>query len=207
MPHHHTHVISSSSPEARSKRFALSSLLRLGSAGIQLAGGIIGNQPALIVEATEETVDSLTFGAAAIEARTTKKGLTSRVRNFAITFAVAGSALSTYDAASEMVADRFSFFKSIEGFNISHTDIRAAIGAVAINSVVFAINRKGLNSGKNSDKFAYRDSLRDFVIPSAVLGLSFMKADHLFEYAFEAGGVTYGWYNAIQLWKGWRNTR
>ena len=204
---HHGHGISSTSPEARSNRFALSSLLRLGSAGIQLAGGIIGNQPALIVEATEETVDSLTFGAAAIEARSTRRGLTSRVRNFAITFAIAGSGLSTFDAVSEMRADKFSFFKTMEGFNISHPDIRAAVGAVAINSVVFAINRKGLNSGKNSDKFAFRDSLRDFVIPGAVLGLSFMKADHLFEYAFETGGVTYGWYNAISLWKGWRKSR
>ncbi len=204
---HHTHEINSSSPEARSKRFAFSSLLRLGSAGIQLAGGILGNQPALIVEATEETVDSLTFGAAAIEARSTKRGLTQRVRNFAIGFAVAGSALSTFDAGSEMVSDKFSFFKTMEGLNLSRPDIRAAVGAVVINAAVFAINRKGLSSGKNSDKFAFRDSVRDFVIPGAVLGLSFMKADHLFEYAFETGGVAYGWYNATQLWKGWRRGR
>jgi len=78
---------------------------------------------------------------------------------------------------------------------------------VALNGLVLFINRKGKASKKTSDKYAYRDSLRDFVIPGSILGIAAIKAPHIAEYMFEAGGISYGWYNTKQLYNGWKPSK
>ncbi len=195
------------SPDQRLKRFTASSILRFSSAIIQLWGGYTGNQSALIIEGAEELTDSFTFAAAAIEIKTNKKGITQKARNTAISFAVSAALLASYETITEIMQNKSSLLSPLEGINLSSSQYEAAIGALAINSVVFFLNRKGHKSSKVSDRFAFRDSVRDSFIPGAVLGLSAINAPHIAEYAFEIGGVSYGWYNAVQLYKGWRNKR
>jgi len=208
MTHEHSHhEFVEGTPKERSSKFAKSSGLRALSAGIQVWGGVTGNQPALIVEAAEEFTDSMTFGAAAIEASSERKGVIAKARRAAIAFAIGAAAISTYDTASEIVNDKFTLTQSIEGINFAHNDIKAATAAIALNSIVLFINRKGRESKKTSDKFGFRDSVRDFVIPTSVLGLAAIKAPHWAEYMFEIGGVSYGWYNTKQLYNGWRRPR
>jgi hypothetical protein len=208
MHHEHAHhEFVEGTPEERTAKFAKSSGLRALSAGIQLWGGVTGNQPALIVEAAEEFTDSMTFGAAAIEASSDKKGVIAKARRAAIAFAIGAAAISTYDTASELVNDKFTLTQSIEGINFAHNDIKAATAAIALNSIVLFINRKGRESKKTSDKFGFRDSVRDFVIPTSVLGLAALKAPHWAEYMFEIGGVSYGWYNTKQLYNGWKKPK
>ncbi len=208
MSHEHSHhEFVEGTPKERSVKFAKSSGLRALSAGIQVWGGVTGNQPALIVEAAEEFTDSMTFGAAAIEASSDKKGVIAKARRAAIAFAIGAAAISTYDTASELVNDKFTLTQSIEGINFAHNDIKAATAAIALNSIVLFINRKGRESKKTSDKFGFRDSVRDFVIPTSVLGLAAVKAPHWAEYMFEIGGVSYGWYNTKQLYNGWKKPK
>lgn len=204
---HLHHDFIEGTPEERSEKFFRSGVLRGTSAVVQAIGGIAGNQPALVVEAAEEATDALTFGAAAIEAKSDRKGLIAKARRMAITFAIGASTIATYELGSELYSDNLSFTKHTEGLNLNHIDIRAAIGAIAINSAVLFMNRKGKQSKHTSDKFAYRDSLRDFVIPASVLTLSAVKAPHWAEYMFEAGGISYGWYNTKQLYNGWKKPK
>ena len=208
MSHEHNHhEYVEGTPEERANKFIKSGILRSGSAIIQAVGGITGNQPALVVEAAEEMTDAMTFGAAAIEARSNKKGIVAKARRMAISFAIGASAIASIEFGSELISDKFSFNKPTEGLNLAHSDIKAASVAIALNAVVLFINRKGKESKKTSDKFAYRDSLRDFVIPASVLGIAAVQAPHWAEYMFEAGGVSYGWYNTTQLYNGWKNPR
>ncbi len=208
MTHEHSHheFVEGTSKE-RSIKFTKSGVLRALSAGVELWGGVTGNQPALIIEAAEEFTDAMTFGAAAIEASSEKRGVIGKARRTAITFAVGAAAISTYDTASEIVNDKFSLNQSINSLDFARNDVKAATAAIAINSIVLFINRKGRESKKTSDKFGFRDSLRDFVIPTSVLGLAAIQAPHWAEYMFEIGGVSYGWYNAQQLYKGWRSNK
>jgi len=120
---------------------------------------------------------------------------------------VLAASISTYDVAHEVVSDKFSLTQSVEGINFANNDIKAATAALALNSIVLFINRKGRQSKKTSDKYAWRDSLRDFVIPGSVMGLAAIQAPHWAEYLFEMGGVSYGWYNTKQLYNGWRQRR
>jgi len=208
MSHEHAHhEFVEGTPKERSSKFAKSSALRAISAGIQVWGGITGNQPALLVEAAEEFTDSMTFGAAAIEASSDRKGVIAKARRAAIGFAIGAAAISTYDTASEIVSDKFSLTQSIEGINFAQNDIKAATAAIALNSIVLFINRKGRESKKTSDKYGFRDSVRDFVIPTSVLGLAAIGAPHWAEYMFEIGGVSYGWYNTNQLYNGWKKPK
>jgi hypothetical protein len=208
MSHEHAHhEFVEGTPKERSSKFAKSSALRVISAGIQVWGGITGNQPALLVEAAEEFNDSMTFGAAAIEASSDRKGVIAKARRAAIGFAIGAAAISTYDTASEIVSDKFSLTQSIEGINFAQNDIKAATAAIALNSIVLFINRKGRESKKTSDKYGFRDSVRDFVIPTSVLGLAAIGAPHWAEYMFEIGGVSYGWYNTKQLYNGWKKPK
>ena len=206
MSHEH-HEFIEGTPEQRFSKFTKSAVLRAGSASLQLFGGLSGNQPALIVEAAEEFTDALTFGAAAIEVRSDKKGVIGKARRMAISFAIGASTLATYETANEIVNDKFKLTAPTEGINFSHNDIKAATGAIALNAIVLYINRGGRESKKTSDKFAFRDSLRDFVIPSSVLGLAAISAPHWAEYIFEIGGVSYGWYNTKQLNNGWKKPK
>lgn len=207
--HHYSFVEENQtfSPEERANRFNRSAILRAGSAALQAWGGITGNQPALIIEAAEEMTDAMTFGAAAIEANSDRKGVVAKARKWAITFAVSASTIASGEFAREIVSDKFSFTKPTDGFDFAHNDIKAAAGAIALNGIVLFINRKGKNSKKTSDKFAFRDSVRDFVIPTSVLGIAAVQAPHWAEYMFELGGVSYGWYNTKQLYNGWRNKK
>jgi len=207
--HHYSFVEENQtfSPEERANRFNKSAILRAGSAALQAWGGITGNQPALIIEAAEEMTDAMTFGAAAIEANSDRKGVVAKARKWAITFAVSASTIASGEFAREIVYDKFSFTKPTDGFDFAHNDIKAAAGAIALNGIVLFINRKGKNSKKTSDKFAFRDSVRDFVIPTSVLGIAAVQAPHWAEYMFELGGVSYGWYNTKQLYNGWRNKK
>jgi Co/Zn/Cd efflux system component len=208
MSHEHNHhEFVEGTPEERANKFIKSGILRGGSAIIQAVGGIAGNQPALVVEAAEEMTDAMTFGAAAIEARSDKKGVVAKARRMAISFAIGASSIASFEFGSELVGDKFSLNKPTEGLNFEHIDIKAATAAIALNSVVLFINRKGKDSKKTSDKFAYRDSLRDFVIPASVLGIAAVQAPHWAEYIFEAGGVSYGWYNTKQLYNGWKKPK
>jgi len=202
--HSHSHINETLSQEQRVKRFSTSAVLRVASAAIEAWGAISSNQPALLIESAEEITDAMTFGAAAVEAGSNKKGLVSKARKWAIGFAITASTLATGDFVSEMVSDKFTFLKPSEGLDFSHNDIKAAASAVALNGLVLFINRKGKESNKTSDKYAYRDSLRDFVIPISILGIAALKAPHLVEYGFEAGGISYGWYNTKQLYNGWK---
>lgn len=207
--HHHSHIedIQSFSPEERASRFNKSAILRAGSAAIQAWGGITGNQPALVIEAAEEMTDAMTFGAAAIEAKSDRKGVVAKARKWAITFAVGASTIASGEFLNEVASDKFSFTKPTEGLNFAHNDIKAAASAIALNGIVLYINRKGKDSKKTSDKFAFRDSVRDFVIPATVLGIAAVQAPHWAEYMFELGGVSYGWYNTKQLYNGWRSKK
>jgi len=204
---HNHHEFVEGTPQERFSKFTKSAGLRAVSGVIQLAGGITGNQPALIVEAAEEMTDAMTFGAAAIEVKSEKKGVIAKARKAAIGFAVGAALLSTSDTASEIVSDKFSLLKPTEGLNFAHNDIKAASAAIALNALVLFINRKGRESKKTSDRFAFRDSVRDFVIPASVISLAATKAPHIAEYAFEVGGVGYGWYNTKQLYNGWKKPK
>lgn len=208
MSHNHFHEQDyQDDPIARSNRFSESAVLRTGSAVIQAVGGIIGNQPLLVIEAGEELSDAATFGAAAIEARTDKKGLVAKARKWAITFAILASSTATVELGSELASDNFSFTKATEGLNFEHADIKAASAAIALNALVLLINRRGRKSKKTSDKFAFRDSIRDFIIPSSVLGIAALKAPHWAEYSLETSGIAYGWYNTKQLYNGWKTPK
>jgi len=208
MPHEHSHTeFVEGTPHQRATKFALSGGLRMLSAGIQVWGGATGNQPALFIEAAEESTDAVTFGAAAVEAVSERRGIVAKARRAAIGFAVLAASISTYDVAHEVVSDKFSLTQSVEGINFANNDIKAATAALALNSIVLFINRKGRQSKKTSDKYAWRDSLRDFVIPGSVMGLAAIQAPHWAEYLFEMGGVSYGWYNTKQLYNGWRQRR
>jgi len=202
--HGHHHMELHDPANVRSNRFAASAVLRIASAGLQLWGGYSGGESALIVEAGEEFTDGITFGAASVEARTEKKGLTQKARNLAIGFAMGAATIATGVTGAELLAERNAAFKPLEGIDFHSNEYKAAVGALALNSVVFFLNRNGNKSDKVSDKFAYKDSLRDAVIPAAVLGLAAVKAPQYIKSMFEIGGVSYGWYNTVQLYKGWR---
>jgi len=191
-------------PAARVRKFALSSVLRFVSAMVQFWGGYGGHASALIVEGAEEFTDSLTFAAVAVEVRTEKKGISRKARRAAIFLAIGAAGLATFEAISEIIGDGGTWLQQLEGLNLSDPKDIAAIIALSLSTVVFVLNQRGRTSHQVSDRFAYRDSIRDFVIPGMVLALAVFKAPHLAEYAFEVGGVVYGWYNVTQLYKGWR---
>ena len=190
--------------EARANRFKISSGLRVVSAGIQAWGGISSNQSPLVVEAAEELGDSLFFAAGSIEAGSKDKKLTQRARKYAKIFAGSAAVFSTIDTSLDIYNDHGTFLESMKGINLYSHQYEAAIGALAINSVVYFVNRKGRRSNNVSDKFAWRDSIKDSVIPAAVMILGVTKAPHFAEYGFELFGVGYGWYNVKKLFSGWK---
>ncbi|GAC1370321.1 MAG: hypothetical protein NVSMB39_3080 [Candidatus Saccharimonadales bacterium] len=184
-------------------RFGLSGLLRLLSAGAQSWGGLAGGQTALIVEAGEEFTDALTFGAVAVEAQTERRGLTRRARRAAVFFAVGAAAIATTATLWEIAHEAGEWLAPLDSLSLADHDVVAAGIALILSAGVFALNFKPRNSGKVSDKFAWRDSLRDFVIPGSVLALAALRAPHIAEFLLETGSLIYCWYNVTQLMKGW----
>lgn len=195
------------SPEQRSNRFIASSILRIGSSAIQAWGGVSGSSKALLVESTEELTDAAAFAGAAIEAKTQERGLALKARTATIGFAVAAACISTVGSVSEIISERDEFLDPMEGIDLSNPKHQAAITALAINSIVMWINRRGLESDKPSDRFAFMDSVRDFAIPGSIVILAGAHAPHFGEFALEAGSAVYAWYNSIQLWRGWQSNR
>lgn len=195
------------SPEQRYNRFIASSVLRIGSSAIQAWGGVSGGSKALLVESAEELTDSAAFAGAAIEAKTKEHGLTLRARTATIGFAVAAACISTVGSISEIISEMDEFLDPLEGIDLSNPKHQAAITALAINSVVMWINRRGIESDKPSDRFAFMDSVRDFAIPGSIVVLAAVNAPHFGEFALEAGSAVYAWYNSINLWRGWRANR
>ena len=200
-------MLPSDDTSRRVRRFGLSSVLRIASAGLQLWGGVSGHEYALIVEAGEELSDGLTFAAVAEEARTDRRGLSRKARHIAMFFAIGAAILASFGTIVEIVADGAAWLTPLDGIHLGAHQAMAAFGALGLSSIVFVLNRTGRKSSRVSDRFAYRDSLRDFMIPGAVLVLAAMRAPHAAEYLLETGGVIYGWYNAVQLYRGWRTRR
>jgi hypothetical protein len=194
-------------PEERTRRFAISGGLRVASALLQTWGGVTGGEGALVVEAAEEFADAGAFVGAAVEAKTEQKGISQRWRNRTVAFAGAAATIATLEAGHEIVSEMADWSERLGGLNVGSHVHQAALGALALNSVVFGINRKGNKSPKASDRFAFRDGLRDFVIPGGVLAIAAVKAPHLAEFVLEGGGVAYGWNNVRKLWKDWRGEK
>jgi rhodanese-related sulfurtransferase len=192
------------SPNSRVVRFGWSAALRLASAGVQLWGGYAGREMALVVKAGEELTDALTFGAVAVEAGTARQGLTRRARRIALYCAAGAASLATAGTLYEIWHDGFAWLRPLGGFSLKDHEVVAATIALGLSLIVFIINMRGRTSRKTSDRFAFRDSVRDFVIPASVVLLAALRAPHLAEYLFELGGVAYGWYNVAQLFAGWR---
>ncbi len=202
--HGHHHMEFHDQEDVRSNRLAASAILNIASAGLQLWGGYSGVESVLIVEAAEEFTDGMAFAAAAVEVRTEKKQLSQKARNLAIGFAMGAATIATGITATELVAERGSMLQPLEGIDLNNNAYKAAVGALAINSVVFFLNRNGNKSDKTIDRFAFKDSLKDAAIPATVLGLAAVKAPQYIKSIFEIGAVSYGWYNTVQLYKGWR---
>jgi len=197
----------SSTEETRServKRFGLSGALRMGSAVLQAWGGVTGHEGALIIEAAEEASDAAAFAAASIEAGSKKEGVAKKARSLMVGLATAASGFATYEVASEVIPEVGEWRERLSGIDLTQHQYQAAAGAVALNAVVFGLNRR-MHGKKGADGFAFRDSVRDFVIPASVLGLAAMRAPHVAEFAFEGGGLTYGWYNVKKLWSDNKN--
>lgn len=189
--------------DQRKRKFENSAILRGVSSAIQLWGGIASNQSALIIEAAEEAGDCGFFWAASIEAKEKKIEVIQKARKIAKTCALGAVIFSTLDTSGDVIKDRNVFLQASEGLKYS-PQYEAALGALAINSVVYLLNRKGRKSDNASDKFAWRDALKDSVIPAMVLSLAAVKAPHLAGDCFELSGVVYGWYNVKKLFRGWK---
>jgi hypothetical protein len=187
----------------RVARFGSSAVLRFGSAAVQLWGGIVSGQSALIIEAGEEFSDALTFGAVAVEAKTERKIYVRRARRAAMFFALGAALIASAATAIEILHEAGEWLEPMGGFSFGDRGVLAASIALALSAGVFIINFSSRKSGLVSDKFAYRDSLRDFVIPGSILILAAGQAPHILEFTLEAGGLVYGWYNVAQLMKGW----
>ena len=192
----------SSMEETRServKRFGLSGALRMGSAVLQAWGGVTGHEGALIIEAAEEASDAAAFAAASIEAGSKKVGVAKKARSLMVGLATAASGFATYEVASEVIPEVSQWKERLNGVDLTQHQFQAAAGAVVLNSMVFGLNRR-MHGKKGADGFAFRDSLRDFAIPVSVLGLAAVRAPHIAEFAFEGGGLAYGWLNVQKLW-------
>lgn len=191
------------SANPRAVRFGMSGMLRLASAGVQLWGGVVGGQPALIIEAGEEFTDGLTFGAVAVEAQTEQRTYVRRARRAAVFFALGAALIATAATAWEILHEADEWLVPLAGLSWGDHGLVAAAVALILSAGVFALNFRSRKSGRVSDAFAWRDSVRDFVIPGSILVLASLRAPHIAEFALEAGGLIYGWYNVSQLMKGW----
>lgn len=189
---------------ARVIRYVVSAFCRLFSGALEEWGGITSNLSPLVIEGVEEINDGLFFAASSIEAGSKNKKYTQRARKYAKVFAGTAAVFSTIDTSLDIYNDHGTLFESMKGINLYSHQYEAAIGALAINSVVYFVNRKGRKSSNASDKFAWRDSIKDSVIPAAVMVLGATKAPHLAEYGFEFFGVGYGWYNVKKLFSSWK---
>jgi hypothetical protein len=187
----------------RAVRFGLSGLLRLGSSAVQFWGGLISGQTALIIEAGEEFTDGLTFGAVAVEAQTDHHVYVRRARRAAVYFALGAAVIATIATVWEIGHEADEWLEPLSGLTWGDSGLVAAGIALTLSAGVFLLNFRSRNTGRVSDKFAWRDSLRDFIIPGGILILAALRAPHIAEFLFEAGGLVYGWYNAAQLMKGW----
>ena len=190
--------------QARSTRFRLSAGLRLASSMLQGWGGVTSHQGPLIVEAGEELGDSMFFGAAAVESSYRSKALRQRARKYAKIATITAATFSTLDTSLEIYQDHGALLETMKGINLYSHQYEAALGALAINAVVYWVNRKGRKSVNPSDQFAWRDSIKDSVIPGVVLSLGALQAPHIAEYGFELSGVAYGWYIVKKLFTGWK---
>lgn len=185
-------------------RFGASGLLRLASAGVQFWGGLVSGQTALIIEAGEEFTDGLTFGAVAVEAQTERRTYVRRARQAAVYFALGAALIATAATSWEILHEADEWLEPLGGLSFGDHGLLAAMIALTLSAGVFALNFRARKSGRVSDGFAWRDSLRDFIIPGSILALAALRAPHIAEFALEAGGLIYGWYNVSQLMKGWK---
>ena len=190
-------------PEKRFKRFSVSGVLRIGSAVVQAWGGTAGAEDALIVEAAEEFTDGVAFAGLAIESKTQRHGMVHRIRKYTVLAAAVAAGVATYGTTNEIMQEIGLWNTPIEGLDLTNPKNQAALAALALNAAVLFINRHGIKSEKPSDQFAFRDSIRDFILPGAVVGLSAAQAPHLGEFALEGGSAIYAWYNVAQLARGW----
>lgn len=215
--HEHNHGISitlNETPDQTRLRLLRSSSLRFLSSVVQLAAGATtGNFP-LIIEGAEELSDGVAFAAGAKEVVDEKlKGLARRAQGRMVGAAIVAASVSTIGVIDDIASNHRSYLKPMEGLDFAHNDIRAAATAVALSSMVFYLNRHTRKSSSPRDKYVYIDSVRDFVIPSVILGLSALSSAHLFtvpqysEYIFESISTYVGWWNANRLRRLWFTTR
>jgi hypothetical protein len=183
---------------------------------VQLSAGIATGNYALVIEGSEELTDGVSYGAAAFETRAEfeKKDrgtVVRKARGRMVGAAAVASTISTVGVGYDIVADQGTWMKPIENLDFSHNDIRAASLAIALSGVVYYLNRHARKSNKPADRFIFRDSIRDFYIPTGIIfasGLSTyaFKVPHIVEYALESGSAGYGWWNTNLLFKDWSGT-
>ncbi len=217
-PSHHEHnhgivALPDESPEQMRSRLVKSSSLRFISSIVQIAAGATtGNYP-LIVEGAEEFSDGVAYAAGAKEIRAEEHNdLVRRARGRTVGAAVVAASLSTFGVVDDIASDHNTWTKPMEGLDFAHNDIRAATLAVVLSSLVLYINRKSIKSDKPLDKFIFIDSVKDFFIPSCILGLSALSSTvlpipHYGEYIFEATSAGIGWWNTNKLRNLWLKTR
>jgi len=199
------------STEHALRRQVLSSALRFGSSVIQLTAGFTSGNYGLVIEGSEELTDGVSYGAAAFETRSefeNKGKIVRKARGRMVGAAAAASMISTVGVGYDIIADQGTWMKPIENLDFSHNDIKAASLAVALSGIVYYLNRHSRKSNKPADRFIFRDSVRDFIIPSAILTTSAISTyaihiPHIIEYALEGGSAGYGWWNTNELSKAW----
>jgi Co/Zn/Cd efflux system component len=214
--HKHEHGFSKlpeETPKHAIRRQSLSSVFRFGSSIVQITAGFTTGNYALVIEGTEEFTDGVSYAAAASETKTEfenkeKRGLVKKARGKMIGAAALASTISSIGVGYDIAADHGTWTKPIENLDFSHNDIRAASLAIALSGVVYYLNRHTRKSSKPADRFIYRDSIRDFYIPTGIIlasGISTyaFKIPHIVEYLLEGGSTGYGWYNTNELYKDW----
>ena len=217
-PSHHEHVHDFFGPDGESTEHTLrrqlsSSALRFGSSVIQLAAGFTSGNYGLVIEGSEELTDGVSYGAAAFETRSEfekkdKGKVVKKARGRMVGAAAVASTISSVGVGYDIIADQGTWMKPIENLDFAHNDIKAASLAVALSGVVYYLNRHSRKSAKPADRFIFRDSVRDFIIPSAILTASAISTyvvhiPHIIEYALEGGSAGYGWWNTNELSKEW----
>jgi hypothetical protein len=201
-------------PDQTRLRLMRSSGLRFLSSAVQIAAGATtGNFP-LLIEGAEELSDGVAYAAGAKEVVDERfKGLARRAQGRMVGAAIVAASVSTVGVIDDIASNRSSYLKPMEGLDFAHNDIRAAALAVSLSSIVFYLNRHTKKSTSPRDKYIYIDSVRDFAIPSIILGLSALSSAHWFtvpqysEYIFESFSTYVGWWNANRLRSIWFKTR
>ena len=190
--------------QQRHARFKASAVLRAAGGAAQTVVGILAHAPAMTVEGVEELNDAGVFASSALELSRTGKARQT-IRNVALGFAGAASTFATIEVGYEWATEADESFYRVEALDLmNNTEHKVALLAVALSTGVFWLNRNGHKSSFASDRFAFRDSLKDFVIPGGLLVIFGVRAPHIAEFGLETWGVAYGWNNTRNLWKDWR---